>query len=792
MSAAKLLSIFKDGETITETVIDREAMIGRADDCVIRLDDRAISRQHLSVKPSGDGVQVERRSEFAPLSVNGVEVTRAIVKEGDVVAIGPYLLRVKDTVEESEPQALQAPQPLPVEITNVKAAAEASVESQVELPDLGAPSASETPSANPVESAPPAELEASPPAELSASVEGSSENGALLLDGGIHNDPPAEANAQQAPETPTFEDPAVADEDARTRIVATNRVQARLVFPAGAANVETFEMDRDEVSIGRGKNCDIVLNDKRSSRKHAVIRRDGLRFVIRDLESANGVFVNDAKIGEHELSSEDRIRIGDVEFVFQAQSADYAAKEAAGFESIPDDPMAPDSGPVEAGGIVFESSPPGAAPLVAQDPAASAAAMPLDLNAGVVPPAGGAPTDFAGVPGMGVPANDPKKKQSIVDYIKNYNKLPLSRKILIIAFLWLAVDNGMEFFKPEPPKKEAPKKGTVAPSGASVVKTFEQLSPADKKFVENQHRLAFEYYRQQDFDRALYEAMEIYKVLPPPSYKDTDEIVRLSRDGKRLLEQIKEEERRKEEEAKIKAKVEELVQQIREKMEAKDYPAARDLFGEVMALDPENAQVAAWKKEIEDFEEAQRLAEQERQVQAEINRRAEDALSEANALRKKGQCHSAIEVYRQIPDIGSNDPKIARAATQGASACKAYIRSRREPLLQEAQTLEHSGEFAQAFKLYQRATRIDPPHPAGYAGMKRVRGILHERAKLIYAEGVLAESFSDFANAERKFKEVLKVAPSDDIYFERSQKKISNYNRMRIPAGLGGGTEEAN
>jgi tetratricopeptide (TPR) repeat protein len=106
--------------------------------------------------------------------------------------------------------------------------------------------------------------------------------------------------------------------------------------------------------------------------------------------------------------------------------------------------------------------------------------------------------------------------------------------------------------------------------------------------------------------------------------------------------------------------------------------------------------------------------------------------------------------------------------------------------------LEQSGEFAQAFKLYQRATRIDPPHPAGYAGMKRVRGILHERAKLIYAEGVLAESFSDFANAERKFKEVLKVAPSDDIYFERSQKKISNYNRMRIPAGLGGGTEEAN
>src|SRR5271167_3840903 len=94
MGAAAFLTISKDGEEIRKFPIDGEAMLGRAEGCVIRLEDRAISRQHAVFRPVVGGVQVDRRSEFAPLSVNGNECTSALIKDGDVVAIGPYLARL--------------------------------------------------------------------------------------------------------------------------------------------------------------------------------------------------------------------------------------------------------------------------------------------------------------------------------------------------------------------------------------------------------------------------------------------------------------------------------------------------------------------------------------------------------------------------------------------------------------------------------------------------------------------------------------------------------------------------
>ena len=40
---------------------------------------------------------------------------------------------------------------------------------------------------------------------------------------------------------------------------------------------------------------------------------------------------------------------------------------------------------------------------------------------------------------------------------------------------------------------------------------------------------------------------------------------------------------------------------------------------------------------------------------------------------------------------------------------------------------------------------------------------------------VLAESYSDFPNAKKKFKECLDMAPKDDIYYERASRKLARY-----------------
>src|SRR5262252_7501359 len=53
-----------------------------------------------------------------------------------------------------------------------------------------------------------------------------------------------------------------------------------------------FEIDKAEVSIGRELKNDLILDDPRVSRYHAVAHKTAEGVILRDLGSGNGVFVN--------------------------------------------------------------------------------------------------------------------------------------------------------------------------------------------------------------------------------------------------------------------------------------------------------------------------------------------------------------------------------------------------------------------------------------------------------------------------------------------------------------------
>jgi DNA-binding response OmpR family regulator len=73
----------------------------------------------------------------------------------------------------------------------------------------------------------------------------------------------------------------------------------------------------DAVTIGRAVENDVVVTSRRISREHARLRREGWRVILEDLGSTNGTFLNDERVlNPVELRDEDRIRIGDVTFVF--------------------------------------------------------------------------------------------------------------------------------------------------------------------------------------------------------------------------------------------------------------------------------------------------------------------------------------------------------------------------------------------------------------------------------------------------------------------------------------------
>lgn len=71
------------------------------------------------------------------------------------------------------------------------------------------------------------------------------------------------------------------------------------------------------MNIGRARDNQITLDDPTVSRHHAWIKSEGERFLVFDIGSANGTFVNDEQIEEpRHLENGDVVRFGDAEFVF--------------------------------------------------------------------------------------------------------------------------------------------------------------------------------------------------------------------------------------------------------------------------------------------------------------------------------------------------------------------------------------------------------------------------------------------------------------------------------------------
>lgn len=81
------------------------------------------------------------------------------------------------------------------------------------------------------------------------------------------------------------------------------------IYPAGIG-AGLIELPTSRFVIGRGPDCQLDLPDSAVSRTHAYIEPQGTSFLIADMGSTNGTFVNDEKISKHQLRTADFIRIG--------------------------------------------------------------------------------------------------------------------------------------------------------------------------------------------------------------------------------------------------------------------------------------------------------------------------------------------------------------------------------------------------------------------------------------------------------------------------------------------------
>jgi len=98
-----------------------------------------------------------------------------------------------------------------------------------------------------------------------------------------------------------------------------------------------FQLAPGETFVGRGAQCQLVLDDPLVSRSHACFVFDGTTVAIEDLGSANGVLVNGERLGpgKRSISSGDRVVIGQQTLQLFVSEGDTGKQQRSRARTLP-------------------------------------------------------------------------------------------------------------------------------------------------------------------------------------------------------------------------------------------------------------------------------------------------------------------------------------------------------------------------------------------------------------------------------------------------------------------------
>lgn len=85
----------------------------------------------------------------------------------------------------------------------------------------------------------------------------------------------------------------------------------RLIMKSPPTPGKIIDLVKDEIILGREASCDVTISDAEVSRRHARMYLGETGYILTDLGSTNGTFVNDVRLsGPHLLQSGEIIRLG--------------------------------------------------------------------------------------------------------------------------------------------------------------------------------------------------------------------------------------------------------------------------------------------------------------------------------------------------------------------------------------------------------------------------------------------------------------------------------------------------
>ena len=103
---------------------------------------------------------------------------------------------------------------------------------------------------------------------------------------------------------------------------------ARLILMFNKQVLKEYPIMKESITIGRNKDNVISIDNLAVSGYHARIDKAGADFILTDLQSTNGTFINDKKVTSHKLSHGDNVIIGKHVLLFVATEKGKTEKGA--------------------------------------------------------------------------------------------------------------------------------------------------------------------------------------------------------------------------------------------------------------------------------------------------------------------------------------------------------------------------------------------------------------------------------------------------------------------------------
>jgi pSer/pThr/pTyr-binding forkhead associated (FHA) protein len=295
-----------EGKTTVIPLIRDEMTIGRQDGNTIRLTERNISRKHARLVRQNGTMYVEDLASYTGVRVNGARIVALTpVAEGDEVQIGDYKLMVRIDRPATAVSDRATMPAMPAALGPALGPMN-TVGGSVAIPTRGTPAMAAQAAA--------------------AATAGQTRQSPVVAHEVARPSAPAPVVRPSAPvphSVSAVPDPLEAQPTIPVRTLtdvpaphAGTETAARLVVLTSELAGQEFSLARASVVVGRTEENDVVINHRSISRHHAKIVREGDRYTIVDLQSANGVRVNNEDYERIELHAGDVVELGHVKLRF--------------------------------------------------------------------------------------------------------------------------------------------------------------------------------------------------------------------------------------------------------------------------------------------------------------------------------------------------------------------------------------------------------------------------------------------------------------------------------------------